>query len=136
MFSRKVNLGNPGKLLILSSPVSSFNDSNWSYLILFLVACTPNPGPCLCSRQEPSVHKEVQLWRWWIPGCLLLGRNITFRKQSLYFSIFSFEISSFQKQRNWFFDTISDFLIPISLPPYVVDLRYFKLSILQLDRII
>ena len=37
-------------------------------------------------------------------------------------------------QRNWVFVTNSDFLIPISLQPNVVDLRYFKLWIL-LDQI-
>ena len=40
-----------------------------------------------------------------------------------------------QCQRNWVFVTNSDFLIPISLQPNVVDLRYFKLWIL-LDQII
>ena len=33
-------------------------------------------------------------------------------------------------QKSWVFDTNSDFLIPISLQPNVVDLRYFKLWIL------
>ena len=32
-------------------------------------------------------------------------------------------------QRNWVFATNSDFLIPISLEPNVIDLRYFKLWI-------
>ena len=34
-----------------------------------------------------------------------------------------------QQQRNWVFATNSDFLIPISLQPAVVDLSYFRLSI-------
>ena len=31
-------------------------------------------------------------------------------------------------ERKWVFATNSDFLIPISLQPYVVDTSYFKLS--------
>ena len=38
-------------------------------------------------------------------------------------------------ERNWVFETNSDFLITISLEPDVADLRYFKLLIL-LDQII
>ena len=34
------------------------------------------------------------------------------------------------KRKNWAFATNSDFLIPISLQPNVVDLRYVKLWIL------
>ena len=34
-----------------------------------------------------------------------------------------------QQQRNWVLATNSDFLIPISLQPAVVDLSYFRLSI-------
>ena len=54
--------------------------------------------------------------------------------QSLFLPFFSPE--NLQKkikknsQRSWVFDTNSDFLIPISLQPNVVDLRYFKLWIL------
>ena len=43
--------------------------------------------------------------------------------------------SSVNEQRNWVFDTNSDFLITISLEPNLADLRYFKLWIL-LDQII
>ena len=44
-------------------------------------------------------------------------------------------IASRIKRRNWVFATNSDFLIPISLHPNVLDLRFFKLWIL-LDQII
>ena len=37
---------------------------------------------------------------------------------------------TFALQRNWVFATNSDFLIPISLRPDVVDLRYFKVRTL------
>ena len=40
----------------------------------------------------------------------------------------SYNLGWFQgKQRNWVFATKSDFLLPRSLQPNVVDLRYFKL---------
>ena len=38
--------------------------------------------------------------------------------------------TSVSAERNWVFVTNSDFLIPISLQPNVVDLRYFKLWIM------
>ncbi len=37
------------------------------------------------------------------------------------------------RQRNWVFVTNSDFQIPISLQPNVVDIRYFKLYPVRLN---
>ena len=39
-------------------------------------------------------------------------------------------------QRSWFFATNSDFLIPISLKPNVVNLWYFKLILFDLTELI
>ena len=48
----------------------------------------------------------------------------------LYLMFLSREIDIKLSQMNWVFDTNSDFIIPISLQPIVVDLRYFKIWIL------
>ena len=54
-------------------------------------------------------------------------RNI----ETLMATIFSFLSGPGQAQRNWVFATNSEILIPISLQPNVVELRYCKLWILS-----
>ena len=54
---------------------------------------------------------------------------------NVYINSFNKETEKIQ-QRNWVFSTSSEFIIPISLEPNVVNLWYFKLILFDLTEFI
>ena len=92
-----------------------------------ILSCTPSPQEVEQGPQSPPAQEGGQGVRLHLTICVPgLFDSVHLESGTTFPSDLNYFIYTKIIERNWFFDTSSNFLNPISLQPYVVDLSFFK----------